>query len=126
MTGKVKGFLAAAAISMGLTAGPLAFAQTTGAVPPAPEVIQPTEQQIDQYAAAAQQVAMIAAEYQPKLESANNDDQRMQLMQEADQKMVSKVTEGGLTVEDYNGISLAIQQDEQLRQQVERRISTMQ
>src|SRR5690606_21482286 len=102
------------------------FAQTTGAVPPAPEIIQPTEQQIDQYAAAAQQVAMIAAEYQPKLESANNDDQRMQLMQEADEKMVSKVTERGLSVEDYNGISLAIQQDDQLRQQVESRISTMQ
>lgn len=125
MTGKLKGFLAAAAISMGLTA-PIAFAQTSGSIPPAPELIQPTEQQIDQYAAAAQQVALVAAEYQPKLESANSDDQRMQIMQEADNKMVSKVQERGLSVEDYNGISLAIQKDEQLRQQVERRISTMQ
>lgn len=125
MTGKLKGFLAAAAISMGLTA-PVAFAQTSGAIPPAPELIQPTEQQIDQYATAAQQVALVAAEYQPKLESANSDDQRMQIMQEADEKMVSKVQEGGLSVEDYNGISLAVQQDDQLRQQIERRISALQ
>lgn len=124
MTGKIKGFLAAAAISMGLT-GPLAYAQSTGAIPPAPQIVQPTEQQIDLYAAAAQQVAMIAAEYQPKLESAQTDDQRMQIMQEADEKMVSQVKKRGLSIEDYNGISLAIQQDAQLRQKVESRISAM-
>lgn len=124
MTGKIKGFLAAAAISMGLI-GPLAYAKSTDAVPPAPQIVQPTEKQIDLYAAAAQQVAMIAAEYQPKLESAKTDDQRMQIMQEADEKMVSQVQKRGLSVEDYNGIGLAIQQDDQLRQKVEGRIATM-
>lgn len=125
MNGKLKGFLAAAAVSFGLTA-PVAFAQTAQAVPPAPELIQPTEQQIEQYAGAAQEVALIAAEYQPKLESATTEEQRVQIMQEADQEMVNKVQEHGLTVEDYNGISLAVQQDVRLREVVERRISTMQ
>ncbi|WP_300646676.1 DUF4168 domain-containing protein [Paenalcaligenes sp.] len=36
--------------------------------------------------------------------------------------MVEKVQQGGLSVEQYNGISLAIQQDPALRQQVEQRI----
>ncbi len=124
MTRKLKGFLAAAAVSLGLT-GPVALAQTTGAVPPAPEVMQPTEQQIEQYASAAQQVALIAAEYQPKLESATTEEQRLQIMQDADEEMVAKVEERGLSVEDYNGISLAVQRDVRLREVVERRISTM-
>ena len=71
-------------------------------------------------------MALTAAEYQPKLESASTEEQRVQIMQEADQEMVNKVQEHGLTVEDYNGISLAVQQDVRLREVVERRISTMQ
>lgn len=122
MTQPLKRFMAAAAISFGL-ASPLAFAQSAESVPPAPQVVQPTDQQLDQYATAAKQVALIANEYQPKLEAANTDEERLQIMQEADEKMVNEVQSGGLSVEDYNGISLAIQQDEKLRQQVEQRMA---
>lgn len=123
MNGKMKSFLAAAAVSFGLTA-PLALVSTAQAVPPAPELVQPTDQQIEQYADAAQEVAIIAAAYQPKLESATTEEQRMQIMQEADQEMVAKVQEHGLSVDDYNGISLAVQQDVRLREVVEQRIAT--
>lgn len=119
----MKAFIAAAAISFGLAA-PLAHAQTTAAVPPAPSVIEPSPQQLDQYAAVAQQVALVAADYQPKLESATDDAARQALMREADDKMVDKVQSGGLSVEEYNGISLAIQQDPNLQEQVKQRIAT--
>ena len=122
MAQNMKAFIAAAAISLGLVA-PIAHAQSNAPVaPPAPQVIQPTPEQLDQYATAAKQVALVAADYQPKLEAATTDQDRQNLIKEADEKMVEKVQQGGLSVEQYNGISLAIQQDPALRQQVEQRI----
>lgn len=119
----MKAFIAAAAISLGLSA-PIAHAQSTEAALPAPQVVEPSPQQLDQYAAVAQQVALVAADYQPKLESAQDDAARQNLMREADDKMVAKVQSGGLSVEQYNGISLAIQQDPALQEQVKQRIKT--
>lgn len=126
MPHNMKAFIAAAAISFGLSA-PLAHAQNTQAAPPsAPQVVEPSPQQLDQYANVAQQVAMVAADYQPKLESAKDDTARQNLMREADDKMVAKVKSGGLTVDEYNGISLAIQQDPALQKEVQQRIQKQQ
>lgn len=123
MPQNMKAFIAAAAISFGLAA-PIAHAQSTQAAPPAPQVIEPSPQQLDQYAAVAQQVALVAADYTPKLESAKDDATRQTLMREADDIMVDKVQSGGLSVEEYNGISLAIQQDPELQKQIKQRIET--
>ena len=67
---------------------------------------------------------MVAADYQPKLEAATDVQARQYIMREADGKMVAVVEKSGLSVDQYNGISLAIQQDPTLRQQVEQRIKT--
>lgn len=124
MPQNMKAFIAAAAISFGLAA-PISHAQSTQAAPAAsPEVIQPSPKQLDQYAEVAQQVAMVAADYQPKLENAKDDATRQKLMREADDKMVSSVKSGGLSVEEYNGISMAIQQDQALQQQIQQRIQS--
>lgn len=61
---------------------------------------------------------MVAEEYQPKLLSSPDDNTRQQIIHEADQKMIQLVTANGLTVEEYIGISEAVQQDPQLRQRV--------
>lgn len=122
MPQNMKAFIAAAAISFGLAA-PIAHAQTTQAASSASsEVIQPSSQQLDQYAKVAQQVALVAADYQPKVQEAKDDASRQKLMREADEKMVSTVESGGLSVEEYNGISMAIQQDTDLQKQVQQRL----
>ncbi|NLJ62018.1 MAG: DUF4168 domain-containing protein, partial [Alcaligenaceae bacterium] len=93
------------------------------AAPAAPEVVQPTDEELERYIGAAQKVAAVAQEYQPQLEQASDDAARQQIMQEADEKMVAAVEEDGLSVEEYNGISLAIQQDAELRNKVEQMLN---
>ena len=67
----------------------------------------------------------VVAEYQPKLEGAQDDNARQQILSEADSKMVSEVEGTGMSVQEYNGISVAVQQDPQLRQQVEDMVGSM-
>lgn len=117
MPQNMKAFIAAAAISFGL-AGPIAQAQTTSSV------LEPTAEQLDQYAAVAQQVALVAADYQPKLQQVKDDAERQRLMRAADNAMVVQVELGGLSVDEYNGISRAIQQDQALQKAVEQRIQS--
>ncbi|HLS41736.1 MAG TPA: DUF4168 domain-containing protein, partial [Paenalcaligenes sp.] len=90
-----------------------------------PQAIQPDATQLNNYAKAAKRVSDVVAEYQPKLEGAQDDNSRQQLLSEADAKMVSEVEGSGMSVQEYNGISVAIQQDPQLRQQVEEMVAGM-
>ncbi|MCQ9616709.1 DUF4168 domain-containing protein [Paenalcaligenes niemegkensis] len=125
MNSSVKAFLATAVISLGLSA-PIAMAQTAPAAPaPAPQAIQPDSAQLNNYAKAAKRVSTVVAEYQPKLEGAQDDATRQQILTEADSKMVSEVESSGMSVQEYNGISVAVQQDPQLRKQVEDMVGSM-
>src|SRR5690625_1881248 len=100
----------------------LSIAQEQSKPPAAPaalETVQPNDEQLERYISAARKVAAVAQEYQPQLEQAEDEADRQQIMQEADDKMVSAVQDDGFSVEEYNGISLAIQQDAELRNKVE-------
>ena len=116
-----KAFLSAAVLAAGLAAAP-AMAQMAAPAPsaapaqPAAPVMQPTDAQLERFVQASQKVAAVAEEYQPKLNSSPDDGAREQVMREADEKMIQLVRADGLTVEEFNGISAAVQQDPQLRQ----------
>ena len=116
-----KAFLSAAILAAGLAAAP-AMAQTAATgQPPAPAqpiapAVQPTDAQLQKFVQASQKVAAVAEEYQPKLLSSPDDGAREQVMREADEKMVQLVRADGLTVEEFNGIGAAVEQDPQLRQ----------
>lgn len=116
----MKAFLAAAAIAFGLSS-PYALAQGAqeNAVPATTQAIQPNDTQLTHYVSTYKQVAQTAAEYQPRLEAAPDDAARQNIIQEADQRLVSVVKQSGMSLDEYNGISLAIQQDPNLRQKVE-------
>lgn len=117
----MKAFLAASVIALGLT-GPLAVAQSktaTGAGSATQQVIQPSEEQLQRYAGAVKKVSAVAADYQPKLQTAQDDDARQVVRVEADQKMVDVVEADGMSIQEYNGISRAVQRDPNLRQRVE-------
>jgi hypothetical protein len=119
-------FLSAALLTTALSGAP-AFAQQASqaqgqaqaqqqmAPPPA---IQPTDQQLQRFASASQKISGVVDEYRPKVDAAQTDEAKQKVVQEADAKMVQLVRADGLTVEDFNGIGQAVQQDPQLKQRV--------
>ncbi|MCK9514164.1 MAG: DUF4168 domain-containing protein [Pigmentiphaga sp.] len=116
-----KAFLSAAILAAAFAATPAmaqttAPAQTPAPVQPIAPAVQPSDAQLQKFVLASQKVAAVAEEYQPKLQASPDDGTREQMMREADEKMVQLVMADGLTVDEYNGIGAAVQQDPQLLQ----------
>lgn len=86
--------------------------------PMAPAAVQPTDQQLQRFASASQKVSGVVDEYRPKVDAAKTDDAKQKLIQEADAKMVKLVQADGLSVEEFNGIGHAVQQNPQLKERL--------
>jgi predicted metal-dependent RNase len=119
MTHSFRAYCAAAVIAM--SAAPvMVMAQSAPATAQAPAQMQsaitPSDAQLKKFAMASQKVSVLANEYRPKLQAAQDEPTREKVYREADEKMVKVVQDDGLTVEEFNGISQAIEQDPQLRQ----------
>jgi len=113
-----------ARIVAALLATGLAGAAAAQDAAPAPQpIVSPSETQLDKYASAVQKVAVVAEQYRPRVQAAQDDASRQQVLKEADEKMVGLVQADNLTVEEYNGISQAVQQDPELRQRVIEKIN---
>lgn len=84
----------------------------------APPAIQPSDQQLQRFASASQKVSGVVDEYRPKVDAAKSDTAKQKIVQEADAKMVKLVQADGLSVEEFNGIGRAVQQDPQLKQRL--------
>ncbi|HEY9318801.1 MULTISPECIES: DUF4168 domain-containing protein [Achromobacter] len=114
-------FLSAAILTTALS-GASALAQNASQPPAqpqmAPAITQPTDQQLQRFASASQKVSGVVDEYRPKVDAAKSDDAKQKVVQEADAKMVQLVRADGLTVEEFNGIGQAVQQDPKLKQRV--------
>lgn len=114
-------FLSAAILTTALS-GASAMAQNASQPPAqpqmAPAITQPTDQQLQRFASASQKVSGVVDEYRPKVEAAKTDDAKQQVVREADEKMVKLVRADGLSVEEFNGIGQAVQQNPQLKQKV--------
>ncbi|RYF59523.1 MAG: DUF4168 domain-containing protein [Comamonadaceae bacterium] len=88
------------------------------AAPPQAPAIQPSDAQLEKFAGASQKVAVLADEYRPKLQAAKDDSARQTIYREADEKMVKVVRDDGLSVDEFNGIGQAVQQDPKLQQKL--------
>ncbi|MBV7502359.1 DUF4168 domain-containing protein [Achromobacter sp. ACM05] len=115
-------FLSAAILMTALSGAPAlaqqaaqAPAQTQAQPGMAPAVQKPTDQQLQKFASASQKISGVVDEYRPKVEAAKTDDAKQKVVKEADEKMVKLVRADGLSVEEFNGIGQAVQQDPQLR-----------
>src|SRR5699024_11677688 len=93
---------------------------TTPSTPP----IKQTEDQNNNNVNSAQKVTDVAWDYQTKFDQASDEDARQKVLNEANQKMVEAVEQSGMSLEEYNGISMAVQEDPQLRQTVESRVTS--
>ena len=70
---------------------------------------------MQKFASASQKISGVVDEYRPKVDAAPTDEAKQKVVQEADAKMVKLVRADGLSVEEFNGIGQAVQQDPQLR-----------
>ena len=115
-------FLSAAVLTTALSGAP-ALAQQSAQAPAqtqtqpgmAPAIQKPTDQQLQKFASASQKISGVVDEYRPKVDAAPTDEAKQKVVQEADAKMVKLVRADGLSVEEFNGIGQAVQQDPQLR-----------
>ena len=113
-----------AVLAVAALSGAPALAQNAPATqsPPqtqaAPPAIQPSDQQLQRFASASQKVSGVVDEYRPKVDAAKSDAAKQKIVQEADAKMVKLVQADGLSVEEFNGIGRAVQQDPQLKQRL--------
>lgn len=86
--------------------------------PMAPAAVQPTDQQLQRFASASQKVSGVVDEYRPKVDAAKTDADKQKVIQEADAKMVKLVQADGLSVQEFNGIGQAVQQNPQLKERL--------
>ncbi|MBU4612565.1 DUF4168 domain-containing protein [Achromobacter sp. GG226] len=73
-----------------------------------------TDAQLQQFVESAQKVAVLSDEYTQRLQTAPDQSAQQQIVAEANDRMASAVQESGLTVDEFNGISEALEQDPQL------------
>ncbi len=129
MKRSTRGALSAMLLAAGMATGAAMAQGATEQAPMQPPQVQaitsPSDAQLEKFAAASQKVAMVANEFQPRFDSAADDSQRQQILQEADAKMVQVVRADGLTVEEFNGIGQAVQQDPQLRERVMEKVDNV-
>ena len=114
--------MTAALLAAALMATPVAQAQAPAASPAAPGVAPPaatnfSDQKIGAAAAAMEQVSSLRQNYQQQLAAAPPD-QQQQIADQATAALQKAVTDQGLSVDEYNGILSAAQQDASLRQKL--------
>jgi len=74
--------------------------------------------QIESFASAARQVHQIRSKWLPRLQEPSNADKVQELQAQANAEMRSAVEEKGLSVESYNAIATAAQQNPELAERI--------
>ncbi len=78
-----------------------------------------SDDQLQQFADASQDIAVISQEYTERLHAAEDEQTQQEVRMEANDKMVEVVEDSGLDVDTFNAIGHAIQQDPELMQRVQ-------
>ncbi|WP_346796084.1 DUF4168 domain-containing protein [Halomonas sp. Bachu 37] len=78
-----------------------------------------SDQELQQFADAAQEIAVISQEYTERLHGAEDESTQQEVRTEANDKMVEAVENSGLDVDTFNAIGQAIQQDPEMMQRVQ-------
>jgi hypothetical protein len=79
------------------------------------------DQKLDQMAAAMKQVASVKQDYQQRIATANPSDQE-RIADEATGALEKAVTDQGLSVEEFNTIIVAAQNDPDVREKIRQRL----
>ncbi|XKH61826.1 DUF4168 domain-containing protein [Halomonas sediminis] len=78
-----------------------------------------SDQQLQQFADASQEIAVISQEYTERLHGAEDESAQQEVRAEANDKMIEVVENSGLDVDTFNAIGQAIQQNPEMMQRVQ-------
>ncbi|KAA0017457.1 DUF4168 domain-containing protein [Salinicola corii] len=116
---RITAFLAAAMMTTGLASAPVLAQESADSGSQAQAPAQNfSDDQLQQFADASQDIAMISQDYTEQLQNASDEGEQQKIRQQANDEMVQAVQESGMSVEQFNSIGQAIQQDPQLMQRV--------
>lgn len=104
------------ALAAGLSTLPAAAQQTTAPqMPPAGAPADDySEQTLESYAAAVMKVQEVDRAWQPRIQQAEDQQQAEAMASEATNEMIGEIEAQGLSVQEYNAITEAAEQDKQL------------
>jgi hypothetical protein len=108
-----------AAPNAGQAAAPAAQQGALSTTQAAPS-LDVSDEKLQKFVASAQQVAVMSQQYGQQLRSVSDQGAQQQLMQQANQKMVQTVQANGLTVQEFNDLSEAVDRDPALQQRAQR------
>lgn len=121
---RMTALFSAALLATGLIAG-TAQAQQTQDPAQDPMVTQQapaqdfSDQQLQQFADASQEIAVISQEYTQRLQEAEGEAAQQEVRAEANDRMIEIVENSGLDVDTFNAIGQSIQQDPEMMQRVQ-------
>ncbi|WP_016916330.1 MULTISPECIES: DUF4168 domain-containing protein [Halomonadaceae] len=78
-----------------------------------------SDQQLQQFADASQEIAVISQEYTQRLQEAEDEAAQQEVRAEANDRMIEVVEDSGLDVDTFNAIGQSIQQDPEMMQRVQ-------
>lgn len=78
-----------------------------------------SDQQLQQFADASQEIAVISQEYTQRLQEAEDESAQQEVRAEANDAMIDVVENSGLDVDTFNAIGQSIQQDPEMMQRVQ-------
>ena len=78
-----------------------------------------TEQTVDAFVDAFVAVQEIREDFSERLQSATDEAEAQAMQQEAQEQMIQAVEESGMSVQEYNEVAMALQNDPELMQQVQ-------
>lgn len=113
----------AAVIALGVTAAQAQTQQPTPAAASgnqaAPQAASDiTDEQVNSFALAMNQVSSLNQKYSAQIQGASDDTARAELQQKAASEMSQAVQQAGITPEEYNQIAQAAQGDAELRARI--------
>lgn len=88
---------------------------------PAPDV---SDEQVDKFVDAYNGVMDVQREYIPKLQGAENDEEKKKLRQEATTEMKSAVEDAGMTQKEFQQVNQAARQDPALQKEIKQKIQS--
>ena len=121
---RMTALFSAALLATGLLAGTAhaqqaeESAQDTMATQQAP-VQDFSDEQLQQFADASQEIAVISQEYAQRLQEAEDENAQEEVRAEANDRMIEVVEDSGLDVDTFNAMGQAIQQDPEMMQRVQ-------
>ncbi|MGJ7459069.1 DUF4168 domain-containing protein [Halomonas sp. MA07-2] len=127
---RMTALISAALLSAGLMSATAHAQQDPAAAPEQPQAAAPapamdfSDQQLQQFADASEEIVVISQEYTERLQTADDEAAQQEVQMEANDKMVEAVEESGLDVDTFNTIGQALQQDPELMQRVQEMVQS--